>query len=266
MPVVPSRLHEHAPKVRVAGLGDGAATRLWSARVLGRHHARVAHHLAGLLEATEAAEFGRECDGRYFCHASQRLQRFDDRSQLLGRGFDGLINRGVEALDALNLVIDLEDQLEQRRILLGMWQLESVPPATTRLDIDDRAMSWSDGRFWNVEDSPERRMQFFAVGCAINFRFWAASPNGVTVLQGVKQGEHHVGAMYMSRCLRLALENPKTPILDADFLAQLDLVSFTGIFADDDGLRYVGSPRAWSAPRPRQGLPLSRRGPVEHGV
>ena len=80
MPVVPSGLHEHASQMRVARLGDGAAPRLWSARVLGRHHARVAHHLAGFLEATEAAEFDCECDGRYFCDATQRLQGVDDRS------------------------------------------------------------------------------------------------------------------------------------------------------------------------------------------
>jgi hypothetical protein len=88
--------------------------------------------LSGFLEATEAAEFGRECDGRYFCHAAQRLQRSDDRSQLLGRRFNGMINRRIEALDALPLVIDFEDQLEQRRILLPMRQLESSNPLPPR--------------------------------------------------------------------------------------------------------------------------------------
>ena len=100
--------------------------------MLGRHHACVAHHLPGFLEPTEAAEFGRECDGRYFCYTAQRLQRVHDRSPLLGRDCDGLIDRRIEALNALALVVDLENQLKQCCILLGVWKPQCSNPLPPR--------------------------------------------------------------------------------------------------------------------------------------
>src|SRR3954468_23223890 len=99
MAIVPSGFHEHAPKMRVARLGDRAAPSLGPTRVLGRHHAGVAHHLASFLEATEATELGRERHCRYFCNATQSLQRFDDRTELLGGGIDSSVNCGIEALN-----------------------------------------------------------------------------------------------------------------------------------------------------------------------
>jgi hypothetical protein len=96
--------------------------------VLGRHHARVAHHLPGFFEATETAELGCEGDRRHFGDSAQGLQRIDDGSQLLGCGSDGLVDSRIEAFDALALVVNLEDQLEQRRILLGMWKPQSAHP------------------------------------------------------------------------------------------------------------------------------------------
>ncbi|MEO7037804.1 MAG: hypothetical protein ABI548_27805 [Polyangiaceae bacterium] len=76
--------------------------------------------MPGLLKATEAAEFSRERHRRYFGHAPKSLQRIDDGPQLLGCGINGSINRGVEPLDTLPLVVDLQDQLDERRILLSV--------------------------------------------------------------------------------------------------------------------------------------------------
>ena len=118
--------------MRVACLGDGTASCLRAARVLGRNHPRVAHHLPGFLEATEAAELGCERDSRHFGEPSQSLQRIDDGSQLLGRGSDGLVDSRIEAFNALALMVNLEDQLEQRRILLGMWKPQSAHPLPPR--------------------------------------------------------------------------------------------------------------------------------------
>jgi len=47
--------------------------------------------LPRFLEAAEAAEFSSECDGSHVRGATKRLQRIDDRSQLLRRDIDGLI-------------------------------------------------------------------------------------------------------------------------------------------------------------------------------
>jgi hypothetical protein len=106
--------------MRVAGFGHRATPSFGATRVLRRHHACVAHHLPGLLEATEAAKLGGERDRGHFGNPTQSLQRIDDGSQLLGRGIDSAIDGGIEPLDALSLVVDLEDQLDERRILLDV--------------------------------------------------------------------------------------------------------------------------------------------------
>src|SRR5690242_11153990 len=56
MAIVPRRLDEDSSKVTIAGFGDGSALSFAATRVLRGHHAGVAHHLRGPLEATEAAD------------------------------------------------------------------------------------------------------------------------------------------------------------------------------------------------------------------
>src|SRR5882672_5673653 len=108
--------------------GNRSAPRLRAARVLGRHHPGVTHHLRGLLKAAETAEFCGERDRRYFCDTTQCLQRMDDGSQLLGRNLDSAIDGPVEALNAMSLVVNLEDQLHERGVLLGVSQLQASYP------------------------------------------------------------------------------------------------------------------------------------------
>ncbi len=95
---------------------------------------------------------------------------------------------------------------------------------------------WDDPLFWNVEDSNRRRSQYFAVGCAINFRFWTLRDKQLAPAAGFINGERYRGAMYMWRSLRRALDQQLIDFLDADVLANLSEDDFDAIFTDDTGV------------------------------
>jgi Queuosine salvage protein len=95
--------------------------------------------------------------------------------------------------------------------------------------------AWDDDLFWNVSDPPVLRSQFFAVGNAINFRFWTLHGGRVRPAAGVISGERFRGALYMWRCLRRALDHGGRSILDADWLAGLSRSEFDELFSDDTG-------------------------------
>jgi hypothetical protein len=94
---------------------------------------------------------------------------------------------------------------------------------------------WDDERFWLVDGSAEARSQYFAIGNAINFRFWSATEAGMAPAVGAIDGQHLRGSMYMWRGLRRTLHRRALPLLDAEFLANLSHENFDRIFADDDG-------------------------------
>lgn len=95
---------------------------------------------------------------------------------------------------------------------------------------------WDDPIFWNVEDSAEDRSQYFAIGCAINFRFWTLRNHQLVPAAGPVDGEHYRGAMYMWRCLRRARDEGILDLLDAQVLTDLTDEDFDAIFTDDNGL------------------------------
>ena len=95
--------------------------------------------------------------------------------------------------------------------------------------------SWSDPRFWNVNDSRGDRCQYLALGNAINFRFWSLCEQTVVPSVGVVASESLRGAMYMWRRLRLALQRGELS-LDAHDLAGIDEGAFRTAFQDDAGL------------------------------
>jgi hypothetical protein len=95
---------------------------------------------------------------------------------------------------------------------------------------------WDDERLWLVDASAEARSQYFAIGNAINFRFWSVIEAGVAPAAGTIDGQHLRGSMYMWRGLRRTLEHGALPLLDAEFLAELSREDFDRIFADDDGM------------------------------
>lgn len=98
-----------------------------------------------------------------------------------------------------------------------------------------RPFGWDDPTYWLVAASPRERSQYFAVGTAINFRFWRVRSGRIFPAQGIREGQILGGAMYMWRCLRLAVHNGRLPILDAEFLAGMTEADYTAIFSDDTG-------------------------------
>jgi hypothetical protein len=96
--------------------------------------------------------------------------------------------------------------------------------------------TWDDPLFWNPAYSVADRSQFFAIGNAINFRFWRIVDGRVTPATGTIEGTNYRGAMYMWRSLRRSLDRMDLPILDPGFLAQLSDDEFDTIFADDDNI------------------------------
>jgi hypothetical protein len=95
--------------------------------------------------------------------------------------------------------------------------------------------TWDDPLFWNTDADAQERSQYFAVGNAINFRFWNLERDQVVPATGLIDGETFRGAMYMWRCLRRCLDKGDVPLLDANFLANLSEAEFYAIFADDTG-------------------------------
>ncbi len=94
---------------------------------------------------------------------------------------------------------------------------------------------WDDPRFWNVDDTLERRSQYFTVGNAINFRFWKLLEGRTQAASGWIGEEKFVGSMYLWRSLRRCLQKGCYPVLNARFLASLTTEDFDGIFSDDRG-------------------------------
>ena len=96
--------------------------------------------------------------------------------------------------------------------------------------------AWDDPLLWNSTYSVADRSQFFAIGNAINFRFWRIVDGRVTPATGTIEGTSYRGAMYMWRSLRRSLDRADLPILDPDFLARLADDEFDAIFTDDNDL------------------------------
>lgn len=95
---------------------------------------------------------------------------------------------------------------------------------------------WNDPRFWYPEGTCQERSQYFAVGNAINFRFWQLIGNAVVPVGGQIDGQPLTGTMYMWRCLRRSLDNNRPEIFNASFLSKLTEEQFDATFADDNGI------------------------------
>src|SRR5512143_2041730 len=100
--------------MRVARLRDGTTAVPWATRMLGGYDSGVAHHLGCSLEARERPELRHEGDGSDPGDAPQRLECLDDCLHVCGRLFHCLIDRAVEALEPLCLVLHRKDVVEQR--------------------------------------------------------------------------------------------------------------------------------------------------------
>jgi Queuosine salvage protein len=101
----------------------------------------------------------------------------------------------------------------------------------------DRASSatWCDPLFWLPDAGSRDRSQYFAIGNAINFRFWRLARHRMRPVAGVRNGTVFSGAMYMWRSLRLGIERG-IPLLEAQFLEHITDQQFDVIFTDDTGV------------------------------
>jgi hypothetical protein len=94
--------------------------------------------------------------------------------------------------------------------------------------------AWDDPKYWLVSAPVAERSQYFAIGAALDFRFWHLQRGRIMPVKGQVQGELQQGAMYMWRCLRRAVDTGELPVLDAGFLARITPDEFDAIFRDDD--------------------------------
>jgi hypothetical protein len=109
-------------------------------------------------------------------------------------------------------------------------QLRSMPRRTHA-----QRMSWDDPFYWLPEHPPAVQSQYFAIGNAINFRFWTLADGGLKRAGGLRDGRPLQGSMYMWRSLRLAVDRGTYPLLDPSFLASLTEGDFDELFRDDTG-------------------------------
>src|SRR6516165_5674363 len=97
MAIVPGGLHEHAPRVGVAGLGEGPAPLTVPRRVLTGDQAQVGHQLAGVREPLEVDDFRPEYHGRERVDPPEAAQPADRLAigGLLGERGDLLVQLGL---------------------------------------------------------------------------------------------------------------------------------------------------------------------------
>ena len=95
--------------------------------------------------------------------------------------------------------------------------------------------TWDDDHFWNAHDPLPKRSQYYAIGNAINFRFWALDGGQMVPSKGTLDGKEYRGAMFMWRALRRELDRSGGELLSASTLAELTREQFDSIFRDDKG-------------------------------
>lgn len=94
---------------------------------------------------------------------------------------------------------------------------------------------WNDDTFWPRGIGNELRSQYFAVGNAINFRFWALHNGKIEPTGGYLRGEYFRGSSYMWRSLRLRIEVGDLRLFDPHYLANLRPEDLRDAFLDDQG-------------------------------
>lgn len=99
------------------------------------------------------------------------------------------------------------------------------------------SFGWKDPLYWPHQGTdPSEVSQFFAVGNAINFRYWTRGPGAeLAYCEGTKGGVQSRGSSYMWRCLLVSRERDTFPILDPRRLARITISEARSIFADDYG-------------------------------
>ena len=100
-----------------------------------------------------------------------------------------------------------------------------------------KPFDWRNDKYWPSDaEDPSKVSQFFAIGNAINFRYWFINEKGeYTYCQGKKGGSLEKGAKYMWRSLKVCYDNDIFPILKAEKIAKITLNEMKRIFQTDEG-------------------------------
>jgi len=98
-------------------------------------------------------------------------------------------------------------------------------------------LDWRDEDYWpSDKEGFSTVSQFFAVGNAINFRYWWIDGRGIhRYCEGIKGKSRERGAYYMWKALRLCQKSGMVSILDAKKLSKISLNEIKQIFRDDEG-------------------------------
>jgi Potential Queuosine, Q, salvage protein family len=115
--------------------------------------------------------------------------------------------------------------------------IEHVSSEARKQKTGSAPFDWKDPDFWPPSSASDSEVsQYFAVGNALNFRYWQLDAGGaLSYCEGKKGGIQCRGAKYMWRCLRTCTELGSYPIMDATYLSSLTLSEATRIFRDDNG-------------------------------
>jgi hypothetical protein len=94
---------------------------------------------------------------------------------------------------------------------------------------------WSDYNYWIPnEEGEEAVSQFFAVGNAVNFRYWDIVNNEFTYCAGQRDNLQASGSKYMWRCLKSTYDSDPS-LFEAKTLSSLEIGHIKKIFEDDHG-------------------------------
>lgn len=118
---------------------------------------------------------------------------------------------------------------------VNSFAIERLAHAVRSYGSSQESFDWSDPTYWPPKSvDPAQVSQYFAVGNAVNFRYWQKGSGGrLNFEEGVKGGLPCSGSRYMWRCLRVCIESGDSPILDSRHLASLTVREANAIFSDD---------------------------------
>jgi len=101
---------------------------------------------------------------------------------------------------------------------------------------DYKPYDWSDYNFWIPNgEGKDVVSQFFALGNAINFRYWEMKNGKFVYCESKKDGIEARGAKYMWRCIKIAYESGNFDIFNTKKLANMKINQFKDIFRADSG-------------------------------
>lgn len=120
-------------------------------------------------------------------------------------------------------------------------RLETLASRVGRVAKPLTPFGWDDPTFYPPDGTAAKDVsQFFALGNAINFRYWVRRSGGRVLFPAGNKGAILCsGSRFMWRCLRVATEKDRFPLLDAKFLEHLKLRDAKEILSTDEGTSLI---------------------------